>query len=144
MDTHTQVSAGGVAYRNEGGHLEIVLISVGSKERWQLPKGRVDAGETTEATARREVREEAGIETELVAPLDRIEYWFYVGRTEQRSRVHKYVHFFLLRYLSGDPANHDQEVNEACWVEIHQAYEMLAFPSEKGVVKQAIELLHEA
>ncbi|HEX7976201.1 MAG TPA: NUDIX hydrolase [Anaerolineales bacterium] len=141
MHTHTQVSAGGVAYRIREGQREVVLISVGALERWQLPKGRVDPGESMEATALREVREEAGIQTELVAPLDQIEYWFYTGGSGERNRVHKFVYFYLLRYLSGEPGDHDQEVNEARWVEIDQAYEMLAFPSEKQVLHKAIERL---
>jgi NADH pyrophosphatase NudC (nudix superfamily) len=47
------------------------------------------------------------------------------------------VHFFLLRYLSGDTNEHDHEVNEARWVQIDQAVEMLAFENEKRVVSQA-------
>jgi 8-oxo-dGTP pyrophosphatase MutT (NUDIX family) len=139
--TETQVSAGGVAYRLAGEKIEVVLISVGLQSRWQLPKGMVDRGETTEAAAQREVREEGGVETELVAPLDRIEYWFFVNRQGKRIRIHKFVHFFLFNYLAGDPKDHDREVNEARWVEIDQALSQLHFESEKNVVQKAKELL---
>jgi 8-oxo-dGTP pyrophosphatase MutT (NUDIX family) len=139
--TEIQVSAGGVAYRSEGEKTEVVLISVGFQSRWQLPKGMVDPGETTEEAAQREVHEEGGVETELVAPLEKIEYWYSVNRRGQRIRIHKYVHFFLLNYKAGDPENHDREVNEACWFEIDQALEMLHFESEKRVLQKAKELL---
>lgn len=137
--TKTQVSAGGVAFRRRGQRIEVALISVGDEGRWQLPKGRVDRGESNETAAMREVREETGLETEMVAPLDKIEYWYYSSTRNSRVRFHKFVHFFLLRYKSGNVRDHDHEVNEARWFEIDKAYEMLAFKSEKRVVELARE-----
>lgn len=139
--TNTQVSAGGVAFRAVDSRIDVALISVGDTPRWQLPKGRVDAPETSEAAAQREVREEAGIETELLGPIDQIDYWFYTTGRGQRVRVHKFVHFFLLRFKSGDPANHDHEVNEARWVEIDTAIEILAFEGEKTILQRAKEMI---
>jgi 8-oxo-dGTP pyrophosphatase MutT (NUDIX family) len=137
----TKVSAGGVAFRQQDGATNVVLISVGLSNRWQLPKGQMDGEETPELAAIREVREEGGVEVELIAPIEKIDYWFYAGHGEQRIRVHKYVHFFLMRYLSGDPSEHDHEVNEARWVEIGEAYRMLAFEGEKRVLEQALALI---
>jgi 8-oxo-dGTP pyrophosphatase MutT (NUDIX family) len=141
ITTSTQVSAGGVAFRKRNGKVEIALISVGEEGRWQLPKGLVGKSETPEEAAVREVQEEAGIETELVAPIDEIDYWFYMTRGNRRIRIHKFVKFFLLRYKSGDPKYHDQEVNEARWVDIDEAYKLLAFKSEKKVVLQAKDII---
>ena len=52
-------------------------------------------------------------------------------------RYHKFVHFFLMRYISGDVSDHDHEVREARWVEIAQAIETIAFKSERAVLEQA-------
>ena len=136
-----QVSAGGVAYRKNDGHIEVVLISVGDTRRWQLPKGLIDPGEVAEQAALREVREEAGVNAELLTPIDVIDYWYVGGQGEKRRRFHKYVHFYLMRYTSGDPSDHDHEVNEARWWEINQAYKLLTFDSEKRVMQKALELL---
>jgi 8-oxo-dGTP pyrophosphatase MutT (NUDIX family) len=136
-----QVSSGGVAFRRAGGGIEIAIVSVGPTARWQLPKGIVDAGESPETTAVRETREEAGIETELVAPLETIQYWYQATDRGERVRFHKFVHFFLLEYRAGDVADHDHEVNEARWVPIEQAITMLAFGNERSVVTQAAALL---
>lgn len=137
VTTKIQVSAGGVAFRTNGDQTEIALISVGEDGRWQLPKGLVNRDEQPEAAALREVREEAGITTDMVEPLETIEYWYVSTNRGQRVRFHKFVHFFLLRYKSGQVTEHDHEVNEARWVEINQAQAMLAFKSEKKVVQQA-------
>lgn len=117
-------------------------MRVGPKNRWQLPKGIVDDGETPELAAVREVREEAGVEARLIAPLDVIEYW-YVGDDPdgRRVRFHKFVHFFLLEYSGGDVDQHDHEVEESRWVEVDAAEAMLAFSSEKKVMVRASALL---
>ena len=137
-----QVSAGGVVYRRAAGGAEVAIVRVGPKGRWQLPKGIVEEGEEPEATAVREVREEAGVDARVAAPLDTIEYW-YVGneRDGRRVRFHKYVHLFLLEYASGDVADHDHEVDEARWVSLDEAADMLAFESERKAMSRAATLI---
>lgn len=141
--TKTQISAGGVVFRRCGTQIEVALISVGDKNRWQLPKGLVDAGESTESAALREAHEETGVEAEMVAPVDKVEYWYYATTRGGGGRVrfHKFVYFYLLRYVSGDVRDHDHEVNEARWVEIDEAREMLAFAGERKIVERAREML---
>jgi hypothetical protein len=56
-------------------------------------------------------------------------------------RFHKQVHFFLLRYLRGDVADHDQEVNAARWVKLESAAEQLAFKNERQVAARAREMV---
>jgi 8-oxo-dGTP pyrophosphatase MutT (NUDIX family) len=138
-----QVSSGGVAYRTgeAGPEVALVYVRFGGKERWQLPKGIVDEGETPQETARREVREEAGIEAELLAPIDVIEYWYVGSSRKRRVRFHKFVHFFLFRYVSGDVNNHDREVIETRWVSIDEAESMLAFKNEREMVSRAREMI---
>ncbi|HEX8747973.1 MAG TPA: NUDIX hydrolase [Pyrinomonadaceae bacterium] len=141
--TKEQVSAGGVVFRTRAGKLYVALISVGEQARWQLPKGIVEKNEPHEAAAMREVREETGLETEMVAPIDTVEYWYFSGSGEKRVRFHKFVHFFLLRYKSGRTTEHDSEVNEARWIEILKAEEMLAFASEKSIIARARQMIEE-
>jgi len=144
VPTKLQISAGGVAYREQDAGIEIALISVGDDNRWQLPKGLVDKGEATEHAAVREVREEAGIDSEVIERLDKVEYWYFWNEDAQRVRYHKYVYFYLLRYKSGDVQDHDREVNEARWFKINDSINVLAFDSEKKIVEKARELLESA
>lgn len=140
-ETLEQTSAGGVAYRETGGGLEVAVILTNPENRWQLPKGMIDAGETPEIAARREIREEAGIETKLVAPIDRTEYWFMADRAGKRTRFHKRVHWFLMQYVTGDVADHDHEVKEARWVTADEAVEMLVFKNEREIVEKAVAMI---
>ena len=138
LTTQEQISAGGVAYREGTDGPEIAIILTHPERRWQLPKGMIDAGETTEQAARREVREEAGVVTEVTSEIDRTEYWFVAERDGVRNRIHKFVHWYLMRYISGDVADHDHEVAEARWVSVDEALRLLAFKNERGVVEKAV------
>jgi 8-oxo-dGTP diphosphatase len=143
VTTRLQISAGGVGFRRRGRRIEVAIISVGEKRRWQLPKGLVNDGESNESAAMREVREEAGIETEMVELIDKVEYWYFSNSQGNRVRFHKFVYFYLLRYRTGDVEDHDHEVNEARWVDIDKAIEMLTFSSEKKIALRAKERIEE-
>jgi 8-oxo-dGTP pyrophosphatase MutT (NUDIX family) len=136
------VSSGGVGFRRAASGTEIVVIKPRGTDRWQLPKGIVDPGESPEVTAIREVREEAGVDATLVGPISTIEYW-YVGddRDGARVRFRKSVHFFLLAFSGGHVDAHDHEVADACWLPLDAAVERLAFRNEKAVVERAREML---
>ena len=139
LPTIHQVSAGGVVFRESNGNIEVAIIETSSEKRWQLPKGLIDAGETVEEAAIREVREESGLNSEILEPADDIEYWFTAAYDGQRRRYHKMVHFFLMKYVSGSVEDHDHEVAESRWVPIGEAMKMLEFKSEQDVVHVAAE-----
>jgi 8-oxo-dGTP pyrophosphatase MutT (NUDIX family) len=139
--TQDQVSAGGVAFRRGKKKLEMVIVSVKPSLRWQLPKGIVDPGETPEVTAVREVREEAGVTTELLELIDTVEYWYQRVQYGRRIRFHKFVHFYLLQHVDGSVKDHDHEIAEARWVKFDTAIELLAFKSERDVVEKALEMI---
>lgn len=143
VQTVEQISAGGVAFRQIDSSFQIAIISVNPSRRWQLPKGLIDAGESAETAALREVREETGIETEILTKIETIEYWYFGEQRGERVRFHKSVHFYLLEFRAGAVENHDDEVVEARWVEAKEAIEMLAFKSEKAVVEKALPLMAE-
>jgi len=129
-----QHSAGGVVVRDG----EVLLIATGGGRRWQLPKGRLEAGETAEQAAVREVREETGVSGHIVAPLPGIDYWFAEGA---RKRIRKHVDYFLLDYETGDTSGFDpREVDEARWFTWGDAIERLTHAKERRVATRAREL----
>jgi 8-oxo-dGTP pyrophosphatase MutT (NUDIX family) len=106
---------------------------------WVLPKGHVEPGESTEAAARREVREETGIDGRVVAPLGTVDYWFLVDGT----RVHKTVHHFLLEAVGGRLSCDDPEVDEVAWLPLDEAVDRLAHADEQDLVLRASAHLAE-
>jgi 8-oxo-dGTP pyrophosphatase MutT (NUDIX family) len=141
LPVREQVSAGGVVFRRENERVDVVIVAVGGNNRWQLPKGLVEKDEDPKLAAVREAREEGGIDSEVVEHIETVEYWYAGLDKGERVRFHKRVHFYLLRYLSGDTSSHDWEVNEARWVPIDDAASQLAFDNERRVVEQAKRLI---
>ena len=139
MRTVREISSGGVVYRKNRGAVEVALIRV--RNRWGLPKGQVEEGEGLQETALREVREETGLEGKIVAKLDDITYW-YTSKTKdgEAVRIFKRVYFYLIRYLRGDVARHDQEVEEACWFPLAEAQRQIAYPTERGILGKVKEI----
>jgi 8-oxo-dGTP pyrophosphatase MutT (NUDIX family) len=137
VTTMDQISAGGVAFRRSDSKPEVAIVSVKPKLRWQLPKGLVDPGESPQVAAVREVREEAGVETELIRLIETIEYWYRSVKNGKPVRYHKFVHFYLMEYKNGDVSDHDHEVEEARWVSFEEALEMLDFKGEREVLEKA-------
>jgi len=133
-----RTSAGGVVVRMDGG-VEVCLIRPMGRSVWGLPKGGVEEGETLEQTALREVAEETGLVGVVEQPLGSIDYSFY--SRVQGGRVHKTVHYFLVRATGGDTALHDHEVSVARWVRLGQALRLMTYPNEREMVRRAADAL---
>jgi len=141
IPTTKEVSAGGVVYRrNDDGTLEILLASRRTRRgdlAWGLAKGGIEAGETNEDAALREVREETGIVAEIEEPLGETKY-IYVW---EDVRIRKTVHFFLMRATGGDPDDRDDEMEEIRWFPMERALKRAAYRGEREVLNRAAELL---
>ncbi|HSL97709.1 MAG TPA: NUDIX hydrolase [Candidatus Deferrimicrobiaceae bacterium] len=126
-------SAGGVVVRATADRPSLV---VGMRRRgrdvvtWTLPKGTPDPGETIEQTALREVAEETGLDVRIVEPVGSIEYDF----VQDRRRIHKTVHYFLMEPVGGDLARHDREFERVRWIGFDEAPGLLTFPTERELV----------
>jgi 8-oxo-dGTP pyrophosphatase MutT (NUDIX family) len=136
----TSTAAGGVVTRGAGDELEVVLTGRTSDGTWVFPKGTPDAGESIEETALREVREETGLDVSIVTPIGVTDYWFAVPG----ERVHKFVHFFLMRADGGDVSLHDQEYDDVRWVSAGDARRMLSYATYREMLDRAIDAARAA
>jgi 8-oxo-dGTP pyrophosphatase MutT (NUDIX family) len=104
-----------------------------------LPKGHVDPGESPIQAAEREVREETGLVAEPVCELGESRYWY---RRDGRT-IGKTVCFYLFSHVSGDTADHDDEVEEARWIDLREAQTALTHAAEREMVQRALAYLQE-
>jgi 8-oxo-dGTP pyrophosphatase MutT (NUDIX family) len=133
-----EFSAGGVVVRGD----QVVTIvptrrAADGSRVLALPKGHVDPGETPVQAAEREVREETGIVAEPVCELGESRYWY---RRDGRT-IGKTVRFFLFSHLSGDTADHDDEVEEVRWMALTEAETALSHTAEREMVTLALAQL---
>lgn len=144
--TRQDRSAGGVAYRftEDQAALQIALIATHRGERWQLPKGSREVGESSLETAIREVEEETGLVTEHMDFLHTIDYWYWdTYQKEVPELVHKLVDFYLLRVIGGALNNSSYEVDDVQWFTPDAALATMTFAGEKAVVEQAVALINQ-
>ncbi|MDD2858092.1 MAG: NUDIX hydrolase [Candidatus Nanopelagicales bacterium] len=135
-----ETSAGGLVIDRESVPPRAALI--GRHDRrgrliWSLPKGHVEAGETHEDAAVREVHEETGIRGTVIAPLGVIDFWFMAAD----RRVHKTVHHFLMAAHGGELSDADREVIEVAWVPLEEIAERLAYTDERRLMALVPALL---
>jgi 8-oxo-dGTP pyrophosphatase MutT (NUDIX family) len=133
-----EFSAGGVVVRRMQGRPFVAVVRV-RDEILALPKGHPDGDESAAEAAQREVREETGLEAELVERLGDVKYWYVRGG----ERVMKIVAFVLFRYRSGSVADHDHEVEEALWIPLDEAPKRLAYKGEREMAEAARSRLPE-
>jgi len=136
-----EVSAGGLVI-NQSGTQGLLIgrrdLKDPTKERllWSLPKGHIEAGETPEMAAIREVQEETGIQSEISRALGVIDFWFMAGG----KRIHKTVHHYLFKETGGNLQAQIEEVDEVGWFPLDEIVSMLAYPDEKKLIAKSGEL----
>jgi 8-oxo-dGTP pyrophosphatase MutT (NUDIX family) len=135
--TRKEHSSGGAVIAMRDGAAHVALIATRSRTRWGLPKGAVSEGETSEAAALREVREETGLTARIVRRLDTIEYFFRAGDT----LIQKSVDFYLMEYVAGELEPQLSEVDDVEWVELSEALERASFDSERKLLETALQQL---
>jgi 8-oxo-dGTP pyrophosphatase MutT (NUDIX family) len=136
-----EVSAGGLVI-DESGTKGLLIgrrdLKDATRERllWSLPKGHIEAGETPEMAAIREVHEETGIESEIARELGVIDFWFMASG----KRIHKTVHHYLFRKVGGTLAPQITEVDDVGWFPLEEIVNLLAYPDEKKLIAKSGEL----
>jgi len=103
------IAAGGVVQNEEG-----KLLFIYRKKRWDLPKGRIDKGETLEGAAKREVKEETGVKKIKVGKLAGVTY--HVFKRNNRYQL-KETHWFFMKtsYKGVLTPEFKEDITKASW-----------------------------
>jgi 8-oxo-dGTP pyrophosphatase MutT (NUDIX family) len=115
--------AGGIVFRRSRKQLEYLLIrSRKTPGAWVFPKGHIEAGETTEKAASREVVEEGGVHGRIICSVGHLEFGV------------EYTEMFLMEFesIADTPAE-----RECAWHELHAALATLSFDSSRELLRSA-------
>jgi len=144
MKHKQESSAGGIVYKKTDDNDVLWLITQHSKHKgWGFPKGLIGdefENEKMEDAAIREVEEEGGVRAQIIHP-DPISV-SYKYRYEEYL-VDKSVHYFLMKYISGDTNNHDWEVSEAKFVNEKEVMSTLSFKTDKDAFEKILKIYNE-
>lgn len=138
-----QFSAGGFVYKKQEGNILWLIRRSRANPGftgnlgWSWPKGWIDKGEDAKTAATREVREECGVEAEIIDKIDTIKIFF----KDKGELVMKDITYFIMEWKRDIPEGHDSETEEVRWVEQGQAEEMLVFDNEKKLLNKAGEMV---
>jgi 8-oxo-dGTP diphosphatase len=129
--TRVVQAAGGVVVRQGSGGIEVLLVHRPEYDDWTFPKGKLEAGESLEECALREVEEETGLRCLLGRELASTEYADGKGRP-------KIVRYWLMHAEHCD-LRFDNEVDDAHWLSPEEAVGRLSYERDCDVLHDAVD-----
>ncbi|HSE29460.1 MAG TPA: NUDIX domain-containing protein [Candidatus Saccharimonadales bacterium] len=136
-------TAGGVVFRRNEKTNEIeVLLTQDAKDRWTIPKGHIEEGETAKETAEREVREETGLQKmEVMNWLGKINFRY----RRQQSLILMTTQIYLIRGLGDTNALTKEDwMNGIGWFKVHDALDMIEYEDITKLLLLAMKRIRHA
>ena len=136
-----ETTAGGIVYRRgPDGELQF-LLTQDAKDRWTIPKGHVEPGETTRQTAEREIQEEAGLkEMRVMDHLGKVNFRY----RRQNSLVLMTMHVFLVQAL-GDTDNLQKEdwMNSIGWFNVAETLDKIEYEAIEKLILLGMKTIRQ-
>ncbi len=134
-------TSGGIIFRrNKKGKVEILLIQ-DAKDRWTIPKGHIEEGETAQETAIREIGEEAGLtEIEPICWLGKIHFRY----RRVNTLVLMTTQIYLMKVKTdGNEIKKEEWMNGIKWFDFHDALDAIEYEDIGKLMLLAMKRIRE-
>ena len=124
--------SGAIVVRLDGAEPQVLLVTAKRNPgNWIFPKGHIEKGETSEAAALREMREEAGVTGKVIGPAGVLEYGFLGVKAR--------VEYFLVQFVreAGPP----EDGRQRTWCGFDDALDRLNYKNTRKLLRKAWKLL---
>jgi len=126
-----EFSSGGIV-QDKDNLLMVKVENLEGEQKWTFPKGHIEKGEKAPEAALREVLEETGYQCEIVAPFEKVEYFFKRGE----QLIKKSVTWFLMRPIEKTGTHDTEEIMETRWVTFAEAQKLAQYKSDKQLLSK--------
>ena len=128
-------SCGAIVIYKDGDRYKILLVKNHNGRNYSFPKGHVEQGETEEQTAVREVKEETGLDIEIIESFREVADYCPFGKIRKR------VVFFMAQTMSDKVTIQEEEIDSYLWVDLAEAHHRCTYDNDLRVIRKARENL---
>lgn len=134
-------TAGGIVFRRDTqGGVEILLIQ-DAKNRWTIPKGHIEEGETAKQTAAREIGEEAGLhDVDMLGWLGKIHFRY--RRLEKLVLMTTQIYLVRVR-TDGSEIKKEEWMNGIKWFKFHEALDEIEYEDIAKLMLKAMSRIRK-
>lgn len=130
-----ELSCGAVIFHGNGEARKFLLIKNNRSVNWGYPKGHIEPGETKEEAALREVKEETGLDIEIINGFSAVSSYSIHGRIE------KEVIIFVGKAKTDDLLLQEEEIERGQWFKYRDALRKLRFENDKSILRRVYRFL---
>ncbi len=135
IDCLYERSCGAIVFRKINDEYRYLIIKNKRSIHWSFPKGHVEAGETDEETAVREVLEESGLHIEIIPDFKTSSEYRVLGRVE------KSVTIYAATTSDTNTIIQESEIEDYAWLTYEAALKRLRFDNDKKILTEARDFL---
>lgn len=136
----TEKSCGGVVFTRENGQIKYVIIQ-STEGFYGFPKGHIEASESEEETALREIKEETGLDVMLIRGFRTTDE--HPHTRSNHETVLKQIVYFLAEFREQELSAQESEVSSIALMDFEEATDSFQFESSKRILQEASSFIME-